>query len=818
MQLSDASPSRDELVEQLEQVRAERDQLQRAVQEFAKHAQSPWDADASPRAQRFRDLLDAMGAAVLFLDDDGVIVDSSLSIEAALGYPREAVLNRSLHDFVHPEDRDSAQALFAELENSEQARSVELRLQNKRGEWRHFHIDMPERPVADQNAMRKLLYIRDVTEFTRPVHALRESESRYRALAENLTDLIIEIDDAGNILYVSPSSLEILDLPPEMLVGHTIGEMVAHERVHADDRALIGRRFEQILQSQTAPPWSYRVQQRDGTWRTYESRARSYRHDSGDMHTVLVSRDVTELIRAQTELHEIEKRLDLLGSTSRDVITETNPQRRFVYVTATAKQVLGFAPEEAVRTLSGELIHPDDRERVTSDFWESETESGVSFTPPYRCRCADGSYRWCEGTAVSYFRADGSGPWVIGLLRDVQERIRMRDEQRSIEQKMERAQRLEGLGVMAGGIAHDFNNLLTPILGQASLALMDLPESSALHQRLRKIRSAARHAAKLTNQMLAYAGAGQLVLEAVDLSQLVREIGPILENSATGSTMLNFELDPDLEPIEADGAQMSQVVMNLITNALEAVDDDTGAIELRTARIRGRDVQRHDLVVGEIDDNVEYVCLEVSDNGVGMDAETRGRIFDPFFTTKFTGRGLGLAAVVGIVSAHEGAVGLRTSPDLGTHFQVYIPRGHPDAATPQKSRPSTRWQTSGTVLVVDDDAGVRDLAEETLRRCGLTPLAASDGGEAVQMFRRHCGELRAVLLDRAMPTMSGERTLLQMREIDPSVPVVLISGYAEERAAAEFAGAGLDGFLQKPFSPDALIDLLRSLLERGDSN
>jgi CheY-like chemotaxis protein len=344
---------------------------------------------------------------------------------------------------------------------------------------------------------------------------------------------------------------------------------------------------------------------------------------------------------------------------------------------------------------------------------------------------------------------------------------------------------------------------------------MDLPPESPARARIKMIQKAAHRAAALTNQMLAYTGKESLRIEVLNLSKLVQEMGQLLESAISKKAEIGYDLPEELPPVEADAAQLSQVVMNLITNASEAIGDDPGRISIRTGTMQAdraylsRTLRDSNLPEGT------YVYFEVSDTGCGMEAETLARIFDPFFTTRFTGRGLGLAAVLGIVRSHRGAIELDSVPGLGTRFRVLLPRSQRSYPRSEPEQPAIEtWRGSGTILLVDDDEGVRELAHEILTGAGLQVLCACDGHEAVTIFSERADEIHAVLLDRTMPASSGEEVFEEIRRIRSDVPVVLVSGYSKESLAERFAGKNLDGFLHKPFLPATLLLKVRELLEK----
>jgi PAS domain S-box-containing protein len=397
---------------------------------------------------------------------------------------------------------------------------------------------------------------------------------------------------------------------------------------------------------------------------------------------------------------------------------------------------------------------------------------------------------------------------ICGIANDITERKRTEDDQRRFTEQIQHTQKLESLGVLAGGIAHDFNNLLTAILGHADMAMSDVPADSPTREDLERIVQAAQRASEMTNQMLAYAGRGRFVVERLCPNRLVLEMSALLRVSIPKKVELHYDLADNLPPVQADKVQLQQVVMNLITNAAEAIGTQVGTItlETRVSRNAGREpiegLQGDPLAPGE------YVRITVSDTGTGMDTATLRRIFEPFFTTKFTGRGLGLAAVLGIVRGHHGALSVTSAPGQGTVFSVYLPvaPGRVETAS-EVEAPVASAARSGTILLVDDEEYVRRLAERALTRRGYRVLLANDGAEAVEAFRKERRNIDLVVLDLTMPVMDGRQAMEAIRAIDPSVKVVLSSGFTEH----DLSTRGKSGdaiFLQKPYLPSQLLEVV----------
>ena len=401
----------------------------------------------------------------------------------------------------------------------------------------------------------------------------------------------------------------------------------------------------------------------------------------------------------------------------------------------------------------------------------------------------------------------------VGAFIDITTRKQAETERQLIERKMLETQKLESLGVLAGGIAHDFNNLLTGVVGNASLARMQMDPASQLAGHLDQIQQAAMQAGDLCHQLLAYAGKGRFVVEPIDLSLLVRESVFLLQSSISKSAVLSYELAEQLPRVKADASQLRQIVMNLVINASDALEGKAGVIRIQTGRVLAdRNDLDHTLGTPELAVG-DYVFLEVGDNGCGIPPDKLGRIFEPFFSTKFTGRGLGLAAVLGIIRGHRGGVKVYSEAGKGTTFKVLLPVStRSDEESHAAAHETSGWRGSGLALVVDDDDSVRGIAVKMMEFLGFEVLQARNGAEALGLFQQHQERIAMVLLDLTMPMMDGEEAFRRIRAIKPEMRVVLMSGFSEQEALQRFLGRGLAGFLQKPFTAELLREKLRAVL------
>ena len=465
-----------------------------------------------------------------------------------------------------------------------------------------------------------------------------------------------------------------------------------------------------------------------------------------------------------------------------------------------------------------EAIFPEDREDVSSKVEGLSTGKSTEAELAYRVLAEDGKTMYLEDTIRS--RPWGDGWRMAGVIRDVTEIKEAEMETEKLEERFEQAQKLESLGVLAGGIAHDFNNLLVGVLGHARLAADDLPDESPVQKSIQSIDRAARRAADLCRQMLAYAGKVPVSIGALDLRESVEEIGELLRASISASSVIDYEFDPDLSAIQADGSQVQQVVLNLITNAAEALGDSGGKVKLS---VKDRMMSIQELAEMNFGDNLSpgrYVVLTVEDTGCGMDEVTQRRIFEPFYSTKFAGRGLGLAAVIGIVRGHGGGIRIESSPGVGTVISVAFPASDREIVKEEKTIRSddADWKGSGKVLVVEDEESARELAAIVLKRTGFEVLEAEDGLEGVEVFRENKSDIRCVLLDLAMPNMDGDEAHRQIRKISADVPTILCSGYPEQDAVSRFSDLNPSGFIEKPYNPETLVARVREAVERkGDT-
>jgi PAS domain S-box-containing protein len=684
-------------------------------------------------------------------------------------------------------------------------------MQHKNGSW--LWIDATLCNLLDQPEVRGIVVNWwDVSKRKAAEDRLR----LFQAVVLNAADGVMvtearPLDAPGpRILYANPAFLKMTGYTPDEILGRT-PRLLQGPRT---DRATLNR-VRQALEHYQSIQVELLNYCKDGREVWVELSIVPVADESGHfVYFVTIQRDITERKRAEQALRDSEERFRFLAHAVQDCISLTDPQRNTLYVNPACLQMTGYTEEEYCCLDFAQRAHPDDRQLLEQTY--KATLHGETTTIQWRCQRKDGSYIWFETLSTPIVGADGQISKIVCCSRNITERRRQEEERRELETQIQQAQKWESISVLAGGIAHDFNNLLTSILGNASLALMDLPADSPVQRYLQQIEDSSNRAADLCRQMLAYAGKGQFVIEPVEISVLVEEMTNLLRAVISRKATLQLDLARHMPPVEGDATQLRQIVLNLITNASDALQDNPGTIRIATRCIRAdQDLLRSTYINDDLPEGA-YILIEVTDTGCGIMPDALGRIFDPFYTTKFTGRGLGLAAVLGIVRAHHGTLRVHSQPGAGSSFQILLPpMSQPATVTTVPNPTLPNWRGSGTVLVIEDEATIRDLALQILQSAGFQVLLAADGEEGLRRFTQNAGQLTAVLLDLTMPRMSGLETLREIRQQQAELPVILMSGYSEEEIRRKHGDLTFQAFLQKPFSRTTLLATLRQVLHSG---
>ena len=729
-----------------------------------------------------------------------------------VGWPAEALIGKTVVEAL-PEVAD--QVYLELLDNVYRTgkpfvgRESPLRLANSKGEVRDYYVNFVYSPTRDVGGAIDGIFVHviDVTDLVRARKSVEASEERFRLAFQAVEGIVYDWDPRTGSVQRSGSLEKLLG------VSEAEAEPTARwwqERIHPEDsfRSSLNR-LSLLDPSRNQFETEFRVRHADGHWVYACDRGYIVRDENGAVVRVVGStHDVTEERNLLNALRQSEARFRQAIDSMPQIVWSARPDgapdlynRRWFEYTG-----LSSANTEADQWTP---VHPDE-EPAVRERWRQALETGEPFDIEFRCRRFDGQYRWFLSRAEAIRDEQGNIVRWFGTSTDIEDR-------RKAELAVLTKQKLESLGLLAGGIAHDFNNLLVGVLGGASFAVESLGEDHPLQPVLEVIVTAAERAAHLTRQMLAYAGKGRFLIESIDLAELVRSTCSLIRGSIPKHVQVKLYTGLGEPSIEADSGQVQQIVMNLILNATEAIEETragTVVVRTRAVDLDAAAIGRTEIVSGNLTPG-PYLVLEVEDNGAGMDHETQTRIFDPFFTTKFTGRGLGLSAVQGILRTHNGALELVSRLGEGSTFRVFLPAsGKPAFRVPAPVERAKRG--AGTVLVVDDEEIVRRTSKATLERAGFKVVLAESGEHAIRILRdKETPAMQLIVLDMSMPNMNGKDAMERIRQLGVVVPVLICSGYSEAEVCREFVGLDVAGFIQKPFTARELTGRVRSALPGG---
>lgn len=666
-------------------------------------------------------------------------------------------------------------------------------------------------PVEDENGevVGGIEVTLEITEQKKAEEAYETERTHLKSLFESAPEAIAMADSQSRMIRANPEFLRLFGYTEEEVEGKAIDDLIVPpDRVEEARGLTKSAASGELVQLETVR------MTKEGELINVSLLGAPVFLGGEQVGVYAIYRDVTDSKRAERALRESEERYRALTEEALAGVYILQGSR-FLFVNQEMTRITGYSREELLDMDDvGHLVHPDDLPMTTER--GTARQRGEEVSPRYEMRLIrkDGKVRTLM-VATRQVPYEGKAV-ILGNLFDITDKVRAERERREIEAKLWQAQKLESLGVLAGGIAHDFNNLLMAILGNVDLAMDSVPDDSEAVANIREIGTAAQSAAALCSQMLAYSGKGTIDKGMVDLNQLVIEMGSLLEVSIYKDVRLKFDLSDRCRQLQADSSQMRQVVMNLIINASEAIGEQVGLIEISTGCRHCSEEFLRGTLLGKGLEPGRYVYLEVSDSGRGMDDETIKRMFDPFFTTKFAGRGLGLAAVLGIVRKHGGTINVSSEPGSGTTFTVFFPPGEEGAtAEPEAVEIDKSWSGEGkTILLVDDEELVLSVGKRILQRAGFEVEAAPDGLEALEIFRKRSKDISGVILDLTMPRMAGNETYVEMKQIDPDVPIILSTGHSDEDVYQRFNHReDIAGILHKPYTVPQLLDLLKKVLE-----
>ena len=766
--------------------------------------------EISEERQLLRTIVDGIPDVLFLKDSEGRHILRNRAEREISGVPDEAVLGKRVTEIGMP--HEIAEAYFADdmrvLSTGEPVLNREEPYQLGKSESGWFLTN--KHPIFD--AAGKVVGLvgiaRDITEQKRASNELNETRLRLSQHLDNSLLAVAEMDCDSRITRWNERAIEMFGWTENEAIGRTPQELGAlHPEEMASVNAVFGRLVSGEESHNTSQNRNLTKDRRVIHCRWFNSVLRNAKGEIGSFLTM--AEDVTSTVDALEKLRASDRLLKTLIDATNTGYVMLDEQGCILATSDKYLQFFGFAT-------SADIIGHTARQLVSEKYLPQFYAEFARLLREGSARNVELELVGANGTVAPFeinakTELTGEGLRVHIFCRDITVRRRALDERNAIERKMQETQKLESLGVLAGGIAHDFNNLLTGILGNASLAAMDSEPDSKIHRYLEQIEKASLRAADLCKQMLAYSGKGRFVVQKHDLNALLLDTVNLLQISISKRASLIYDLAEETLIVIADATQLRQVTMNLVINASEALSESGGSIQISSGVASLDSVLLAGIKSAPETRAGKFVWFEVADTGSGMSAEVMEKIFDPFFTTKFTGRGLGLAAVLGIVRSHGGAMQVTSTVAQGTRFRIYLPCADSEVDHHPLAVSQTPWKSEGRVLVVDDEETVRIISARIFESVGLTPVLASDGRDALKKFDAD-PSIILVLLDLTMPHMDGEETFRELRRMRPGIKVLLMSGFNEQEAMSRFASQGLAGFVQKPFNVAQLSAHVREVL------
>ncbi|HMK34750.1 MAG TPA: PAS domain S-box protein [Desulfomonilaceae bacterium] len=752
--------------------------------------------------EQYRAVFDNAGIGIDLLDGDGRILQVNQALANMLGYTAEEFRQLTFEDITHPEDRESSKRLLKALSAGEiDVYTLEKRYLKKDGSILWGNLSTSAIRDANGRHNRTVGVVADITERKKAEGALRESEVRYRTVADFTYDWEYWVDEADSLLYVSPSC--------ERITGYSAQEFVDNpglmeDIVHPDDREDVVNHFHVSRKADDDVSYSldFRIIHRNGRILWINHACQPVRGQDGQpLGRRACNRDITD--RKRSELAQ--RRLATAVEQAVEAIVITDTQANIQYVNPAFERITGYSREEILGEKPTLLTSED----YDSDFTQGVQDtlsSGKSWAGRLVKRRKDGSH-YEEDVTISPVR-DSSGTVInfVAVKRDVSHEVQL-------QRQLLQAQKMEAIGTLAGGIAHDFNNILQVALGYSELLLIGKSGKDPDYADLQKIQHSARSGADLVRSLLTFSRKVEPKLVPMSLNRQVLNVEKLLRRTIPKMIDIRLELAKDLKRTNADTAQIEQVIMNLAVNARDAMGE-RGSLTIRTegATVDAQYCRLHvDAVPGD------YVVLSVSDTGHGMDRQTLLHIFEPFYTTKELGRGtgLGLAMVYGIVKQHGGHLTCYSEVEKGTTFKVYLPVFVTESEVVPDPTVEIPAEGNETVLLVDDEDPVRELGERILTKNGYDVLTATNGVEALELYLAQREKIDLIILDLIMPAMGGKDCLKELLKIDPHVKVIVASGFAADTSAGECIDDGAKGFVAKPFRFKELLNQVRKALDES---
>jgi len=759
--------------------------------------------------ERHRTILRTAMSGFCRTDMNGRLLEVNESYSRMSGYTEQELLTMSVADLEANETADDTVEYIKRIMEKGEAR-YESRHRRKDGTVFDVEVSVKYQPDSGGQCVA---FLQDISDRKRAEEIIINSSNLLQTVINTAPMRIFWKDTELRFLGCNSAFARDAGVEgPEDLVGrndYQVAWKSQAELYRSDDRLVIESGTPKLSydEPQTSPEGEQK-------WlRTSKVPLRS--NDNQIIGVLGMYEDITGYKQAEILLMNEKALLRSLIDSATDLIYFKDCKGIYIGCNKASEKFIGISEGQQVGKSDFDLFEHDMAEYIRH-YDRKVLEEGEAVRIEERMASLDGSEVILDTLKAPIYNSNGQLLGLVGISRDITERKRVEEERQALEQQFQHSQKLESLGVLAGGIAHDFNNILAIIIGNCSMAMM-APDTA--EKRIPEIEKAAERAAGLCRQMLTYAGKAQSVMTRVNMTILMDEMIKMLKSTISRNVEIRSNLSVDVPAIIGDAGQLRQVVMNLIINGAESIGESQGLVLVSLARRAIGADQREKNHLGAVMSPGWYACLEVTDNGCGMDVETRRRIFEPFYTTKFTGRGLGLSAVLGIISAHKGALQLFSQPGKGTTFKIYLPIDSGSDSIGDESfdrKPDEPWQGSGTILLVEDEESIRSVAQSMLELLGFRVIEACNGKEALEIYRKNAGEIAMLLTDIGMPIMDGYSLIRELKTLNPRLPIIVSSGFGDSVVASKIPDKSIAESVGKPYNFDQLREVLKRVVE-GES-
>jgi PAS domain S-box-containing protein len=756
--------------------------------------------------EKARAMVNAITGIAVLIDSEGHILAANENAPRQFGLPMDEFIGRNAFDLFPPDEAKPRKAAVERAKRTGKPARIEVEKDGRHFESHIYPIQGPQEKVV-----RLSLFITETTEQKQVEEALRESEEKFRTIAEQSPNMVF-INKGGRIVYVNQRSEELMGYSREEFCSPTFDFFCF---IAPDSRKLAAQSLKRHATGKEVGPLEYELVTKNGRMIDALITTKLI-HFEGSLSILGIVTDISARKAAEKALRESEMKHKTLIRNIPGFVYRARPDWT-AEIMSSSEEICGYTVEELEAKEKNwlSIVHPEDQDLVFMEGSELAKKQ-KHLVQTYRILAKDGQTRWVEDRKTSLFSEEGELIGIEGILQDVTDRIEAEKNRKKLERKLRQALKMEAIGTMAGGIAHDFNNILAAITGYSELALLHAPGESRVKVNLENVLKCCDRAKNLIQQILAFSRQKDPVQRLLDVTPLFKESMRLIRSSLPATISIHQTIGKNIGAVKADPTQLQQVLMNLCTNAGQAMQEAGGVLDVTLEEVQLDEKAASDHVHLEAGPHLK---LSVSDTGIGIDPENKEKIFDPYFTTRDEegGTGMGLAMVHGIVKNHHGEITVRSEPGKGSTFTVLLPVAGKKPGQKQKTRPETLPRGRERILFVDDEVSLVEIGRQMLEHLGYEVDAYSSSKDIPDLFRKDPELFDLVITDTAMPGIPGDKLAEALLEVRPDIPIILCTGYSERMSPEKAEKIGIKAFVMKPLVMQELAETVRNVLDQQGS-